>query len=219
MSASKTTKNILSDMRKTTEELCSRGLIRDQKSPSCKPIGRDSFEISFPGKNRDICNIVYDKHISGEEIMDHLLEGKQYSLLLYDKSIIQAEFTVENDCITKERLVFMKRHNKIWNIAEIDESESTEQDWFIEEKGIPIIFRIDYAPDDQKDGDHSATHATLSNHQTCRIPIKGIVTFSEFVRFILFHFFDIKMDLPQYRLHENITITEGERQMVHINWE
>lgn len=219
MGTSRMVKSVLDDMRKTIKELYKKNLVRDYRKESCREVGKDAFEISFSGKDKNICNIVYDKHISGEEIMDKLLEGCQYTVLLYDKSIIQAEFKIENEKIIKERLVFMKRHNKIWNIDEITESEYMEQDWFSEEKGIPIIFRVDYAPDDFKEGKHSATHLTLANHECCRVPIKGIVTFSEFVRFILLHFYDMEMELKQLRSSVDDTITVSEKQMVHISWE
>lgn len=219
MATSKMVKSVLGDMRKTIGELYSKNLVRDYRQESCRETAKDTYEISFSGKDNNVCNIVYDEHISGEEIMEQLLKGYQYTILLYDKSIIQAEFIIKDEKIAKERLVFMKRHNKIWNMDEIDECEILEQDWFSEEKGIPIVFRIDYAPDDHIDGDHSATHLTLSNHQSCRVPIKGIVTFSEFVRFILLHFYDIKMDLKQCRSNADDTITQIEKQMVHINWE
>ena len=108
MSTSKMTKNILGDMRKTVEELYSKDLIRDYKKESCKEIAKDFYEISFSGKDNSICNVVYDKHISGEEIIDTLLAGYQYNVLLYDKSIIQAEFKIEKNSVVKERLVFFK---------------------------------------------------------------------------------------------------------------
>ena len=219
MATSKMVKSVLGDMRNTINELYSKNFVRDYRQESCRETAKDTYEISFSRKDNNICNIVYDEHISSEEIMEQLLKGYQYTILLYDKSIIQAEFIIKDELIVKERLVFMKRHNKIWNMDEIDECEILEQDWFSEEKGIPIVFRIDYAPDDHKDGDHSATHFTISNHQSCRIPIKGIVTFSEFVRFVLFHFYNIKMELKQCRLGMDDTITEIERQMIHINWE
>ncbi|MBR6697672.1 MAG: DUF2290 domain-containing protein [Lachnospiraceae bacterium] len=219
MGASKMVKNVLGDMRKTIEELYAKNLIRDYMQESCREIAKDTFEISFSGKDTNVCNIVYDKHISGEEIIDKLLGGCQYTVLLYDKSIIQAEFTIEHNEIVKERLVFMKRHNKIWDIDEINESENLEQDWFSEEKGIPIVFRVDYAPNDHIDGEHSATHLTLANHESCRVPIKGIVTFSEFIRFILLHFYNIEMEIKQFRAISQDTITVLEKQMVHINWE
>ena len=86
----------------------------------------------------------------------------------------------------------MKKHNKIWDFKEIEAYEAEDKDWFMEEEGVPIMLRIDYAPDDHIEGEHAATHLTLSNQECCRIPIKGIVTFSEFVRFVLLHFYDIK---------------------------
>ncbi len=218
MAVSGITKNILDDIRKTISELYEKNLVRDYKEISSNQTGKCDYELTFSGKDNTICSIVYDKHISGEAIMDHLLRGCQYNVLLYDKSIIQAEFKIKENKIIKERLVFMKRHNKIWDIEEINESESQEQDWFSEEKGIPIIFRIDYAPDDHKECDHAATHATLSNHECCRIPIKGIVTFSEFVRFLLFHFYGIKMNLKENRSSMNDTLTDLEKKLVHISW-
>ena len=218
MGTSKMVNTVLNDIKKTIEELYAKEIIRDYRSESCRETAKDTFEISFPSKDKSVCNIVYDKHVSGEEIMDKLLGGYQYNILLYDKSIIQSEFTIKSNEIIKERLVFMKRHNKIWTAEEIEERESLEQDWFSEEKGIPIIFRIDYAPDDAKDGEHSATHFTLANHESCRVPIKGIVTFSEFVRFILLHFYFFYMKLKQFRFNSDDTITTFEKQMVHINW-
>ena len=86
---------------------------------------------------------------------------QQYNLILYDKGLIQAEFLVNHDKIVKERLVFIKKHNKIWNMSEIEEHEILEEDWFDDEDGIPIMLRIDYAPDDHVDGDHAAAHLSL----------------------------------------------------------
>lgn len=80
------------------------------------------------------------------------------------------------------------------------------------------MLRIDYAPDDHVECDHAVTHLTLSNHESCRIPMKGIVTFSEFVRFVLFHFYNIKLDLQVYRSDDGDTITELEKKMIHMNW-
>ena len=85
--------------------------MRDEKGASVKQTGNDSWEISFSGKN-DSGSIILDKHITATRIIDVLLENLQYILLLYDKGIIQAEYEISNDKIVKERLVFMKKHNK-----------------------------------------------------------------------------------------------------------
>lgn len=217
MPASKMVKHILDDMKKTNEELWKKGIVRDAKGASVKQTGSDSWEISFSGKN-DSRSIILDKHITATRIIEVLLENLQYTLLLYDKGIIQAEYEISNDKIVKERLVFMKKHNKIWDFKEIEAYEAEDKDWFMEEEGVPIMLRIDYAPDDHIEGEHAATHLTLSNQECCRIPIKGIVTFSEFVRFVLLHFYDIKLDKAVFRFDEEDTITSLEKQMMHINW-
>ena len=217
MAASKLVRNILDDMNKTITELRCRELLRDEKRISqCTHQGR-LIEISYTGKNTS-GSIVFDKHVTSSQIIDTLLEGKQYTILLYDKGLIQAEYIIKGNDVIKERLVFMKKHNKIWSAEEIAEYEILEEDWFAEE-GIPIMLRIDYAPDDHKECDHAATHLTISNHESCRIPMKGIVTFSEFVRFVLFHFYDIKLNLKTCRSSAGATITELEKEMIHINWE
>ena len=218
MDASKMVKSVLGDMRETMNELYSKNLVRDYKPASYRITAKDTHEISFSGKDKSICNIVYDEHIAGEDIMDKLLAGYQYSVLLYDKSIIQAEFLIEGNRIVKERLVFIKKHNKTWDADEIDLYEAFDEDWFTEEYGIPIVIRIDYDPREHKDGEHPSSHLTLSNHESCRIPMKEAVTFSEFVRFILFHFYDKKLNKASFRLSGPEDITELEKKMIHVNW-
>lgn len=93
------------------------------------------------------------------------------------------------------------------------------QDWFAEEKGIPIIIRVDYDPKSHIECDHAKTHLTISNHESCRIPIKDFVTFSEFVRLVLFHFCNIKMVMKTFRINTGDIITEVEKEMIHMNWE
>lgn len=217
MATSKVLRNLLDDMHKTIEDLYSKNLVRDYRGISNNQIASDMYEISYSGKNT-ASSIVYDKHISSEEIIQTLLKELQYTVLLYDKSIIQAEYLIENEEIKKARLVFMKMHNRIWDQEEIDESEILEQDWFAEEKGIPIVFRIDCDVKEHTECEHAVTHLTLSNHETCRIPMKNIPIFSEFVKFILFHFYDKKLDFRKSELEFDETITGLEKKMVHLYW-
>lgn len=217
MASSRLFKEILDDMNKTITELRSRELLREERGIFQRCCGKDLYEISYPNKN-DTGGIIFDKHVTSTKIIDTLLAGQQYTILLYDKSFIQAEYIIQGNKVIKERLVFMKKHNKIWETKEIDEYESLEEDWFAEESGVPIMLRIDYAQDDHQECDHAATHLTLSNHESCRIPIKGVVTFSEFIRFVMFHFYNIKLDLHTCYLNLGDTITELEKKMIHINW-
>lgn len=218
MATSKMVKAVLDDINKTIKELYSKGIVRDYLGVSANGTGKNSFAITYSGKNSS-SSVVYDKHITVSEIMDVLLKELQYTVLLYDKSLFQAEFEISDNKIIKERLVFIKKHNRIWNMKEIEEYESTDEDWFAEQEGIPIMIRIDFAPKEHVEGKHAATHLTISNHESCRVPVKGIVSFSEFVRFVLLHFYDINLDIKVCRLDESDTITKLEKQMIHINWE
>lgn len=218
MATPKIMKSILDDMRKTIDELYIKNLVRDCRGITENQIARNMFEISYSGKNTT-SSIVYDKHVSGEEVICALLKNLQYTLLLYDKSIIQAEYTIENEEIIKARLVFMKMHNKVWEQEEIDDCDILEQDWFTEEKGVPIIIRIDCDVKNHKECEHAITHLTISNHETCRIPMKETPTFSEFVRFILFHFYNIKLDLKENRFEFDESITDLEKKMMHLYWQ
>ena len=217
MAVSKLCKELLRDIEATITELRNMSFLRDEKGISQRALSRDLFEISFAGKN-DAGGIMYDKKTSCAKLMDVLLQEQQYTILLYDKSIIQAEFLIEGNRIVKERLVFLKKHNKTWDADEIDLYEAFDEDWFTEEYGIPIVIRIDYDPREHKDGEHPSSHLTLSNHESCRIPMKEAVTFSEFVRFILFHFYDKKLNKASFRLSVPEDITELEKKMIHVNW-
>ena len=210
-------KQICLDIRRTLDIVRKNDLLRDENYFSTKKDGNIT-KITFSGKN-DTNSIVYDKHIKGSEMISELVNNRQYNILFYDKGFIQAEFMVKGNNIIKERLIFMKKHNKIWDFNEIHDFEITSIDWFEEDFGVPIMLRVDYAPKDHVECDHAATHLTVSNHESCRIPMKGIVSFSEFVSFVLFHFYHINLNLNVCHYDNTDTITESEKKMIHMNWE
>ena len=133
MATSRLVKDILLDMSRTITELRGKDLLRDEKGITQISNKGNTLEISYQGKN-DASSIVYDKHITSGDLIDTLLTAQQYTILLYDKSLIQAEFIVKGKDIIKERLVFMKKHNKIWEADEIKEYENNDEDWFAEDR-------------------------------------------------------------------------------------
>lgn len=217
MSLSKFGKAILSDIESTIAELRQLHFIRDESGIAQHCISRDSYEFTFSGRN-DSNKVMYDKHISCSRLMDILLTNRQYTILLYDKSIIQAEFIVCGDEVVKERLVFIKKHNKIWNTLEIDDCDANDEDWFSDEEGIPIVIRVDFDPEKHQEREHAISHLTFANHESCRIPVKEALSFSAFVAFIMFHFYNISITQKPFRICENETITCNEKQMLHISW-
>lgn len=217
MAISKLGKAILSDIEFTIAELRQMNLVRDESGISQHSISSETYELSFSGRN-DANKIMYDKHISCSHLMDTLLKSRQYTLLLYDKSIIQAEFIICGNNVIKERLVFIKKHNKVWNKNEIDECDANDEDWFSDEEGIPIVVRVDFDPEKHQECRHAVSHLTLANHESCRIPMKEALSFSEFVSFVMFHFYDVSIDKRSLGLCESETITREEKQMLHVSW-
>ena len=217
MARTKLVKTIIKDIENTITELRSNGLLRDENGICQNCSGENVIELSYSGKN-DTNKVIFDKHLSYSKLINELLENRQYNILMYDKSLIQAEFILDDNEILKERLVFIKKHNRIWNKSEIDECDALDEDWFSEEEGIPIVIRIDFSPKDHKECEHSIAHFTLSNHECCRIPMKNAISFSEFISFILRHFYNAKLNHPVHRFQDSEVITEVEKKMIHINW-
>lgn len=209
-------KEVLKDIENALTELRKIEMLRDETGVSTITTGANLFDISYATKN-ETSSILYDNNISYSFLIDKLLFNRQYTILLYDKSIVQAEFKIANNIIIKERLLFIKKHNKTWQKDEIAEYENEYEEWFDDDFGIPIFFRVDYDPDAFKEVSHPATHFTLSNQENCRIPIKGIITFSEFMKLIMKQFYNIDLSITQYRYNDE-TITNNEKKLIHMNW-
>lgn len=212
------TKEIIKDIQKTTNELREKGLIRDECGVTEKQTGANSFIISFSGKT-DANSVMLDKHVSASHVMNILLQERQYTVLLYDKGIIQAEFCVDEGEVVKERLIFLKKHNRIWDQNEIVAADAEDEDWFADEESVPIFLRIDYDPVSHVECDHPVSHLTLANNEACRIPVQDALSFSEFTRFVLLHFYGIKLEREKYWLEKESTITTLERKMLHLSWD
>ncbi|WP_313182737.1 DUF2290 domain-containing protein [Lacrimispora sp.] len=220
MSTPRIVKEIISDIRVTKEELLKIGIVKEAigESVTCK--GHNDYAITWSTKN-DTSSIIYDKDISIDELIDGLLINNQYSFLLYDKSIIQIEYMVKNNKICKQRLLFIKKHNKIWDKKLIDQFDEGDDvyysDWFRDNVGIPTVLRIDYDVDEHVECKHAISHMTLSNNQCCRIPIRGLVSCTEFLRLILFHFYDLNFSVNKFD-YATYTITNKEQEMLHMSW-
>lgn len=174
----------------------------------------DSNSLTWSGKNNTISNILYDKNINAQEIIETLRREKQYSILLKDKSIFQIEYKIENNMIIKQRMLYMKLSDEI----EDDNSEaSTNFADSNEIEGIPLLIRVDYDIKNHKDVEHPAAHMTISNIEKCRIPIKSNMSFLQFVKFILMNVYGIIYNDKELIINED-TITDNEKMCIHINW-
>lgn len=214
------TKKILEDFDFVINQLLKNKLYRDSNNIIVNIEGKKKEVLTWA--NKDSKNIMYSSFLDAKGMLDDILDNRQFTVELYDKSIFQFECIVNDNKIEKMRMVFLKKDNIIWEIEKINlyESQEDEQDeWFEISYGIPIMIRVDYDPSEYVDKVHSKSHLTLSNSQNCRIPMKTYFMFSEFVEFILINFYNIQIEKSPVCYNSCIEISDSELKMYHINWE
>lgn len=207
---------IISSLRKElniiTDFLYKHNLCLEYKDYAISSLGNNKIEITRPNR-RSESTVLYDDIVSIKYVTKVLLNGKEYNILLNDKSIIQFEFECENGRITKERFIYIRPFNYTDFISE----EYDDYDWFEIDNGIPLIIRVDY---DEKDiPNHPKSHATLNNIECCRIPLKGPISVTSFISFILNMFYGVLYTGEDFDYVNFDTITSAEKKQIHLNWE
>lgn len=196
--------------------------IIDHKDFSCNCTGKDTYELTWSSRSPE-ANITFDLDLEITPIIDTLLKEEQFSMLFYDKSILQVEYTTRSNKIVKQKLQFIKKCNKVRTIKEIEnlEGEVTEvegSNWFEEESGIPVILRVDYDPENHKDIHHAKSHFVISNVKDCRIPMSRNLSLSKFTELILHQVYnDYRFKFGNFVVHED-EITKNEKLVMHLNW-
>lgn len=212
--------DMLSEFNIANKVLFEQKLIVDS-NPFCisNYTDKQNYDISWSGKN-PANTILFDEERSCIELLSAIRTERQYSFLLYDKSIIQAEYKVKDDEIIKGRLLFIKLQNKVWSMEEIleyaDDPDLLDES-LDEEIGFPTMIRIDFDPKNHTDCTHPKAHFVLSNIKDCRIPMKAVLSLGHFTYFILRQIYNF--DIPELkRISFDPTITQKESSMIHINW-
>lgn len=209
-------KNLLDDINKTRKILNAERLLRDQNDMITEKGANNIQNITYK-KAFGRENYLFDNNLNYSLLIDKLLEQREFSFLLYDKSIIQFEYQVQNDKIIKERLVFIKKHNKVWKKQEIENAELTSDEWFDDTIGFPIVLRIDYDEEHYESLLHPKVHFTISNHEHCRIPVKSFIPISDFMQFVLYHFYALDINFNNNISFPSFLSTE-EKKVFHFDW-
>lgn len=192
-------------------KLVSNKLLLEKKEVSSHSIQDNKFKVTWSGRCQS-SKVTFSNTKSAKEIHDELLANRQFLMLFFDKSILQAEYVVSGGKIVKQRLQFIKIYDYI-------EQEGYNDNYFDEglrEIPIPIFIRFDYDPQNHVDLKHSKSHLSISNHNNCRIPVSRNITLKQFVSFILKEVYDnYDIKFTTYLEHEE-TITEAEKSVIHL---
>lgn len=200
------------------EELIRKNICLDYSNFSINEC-KEYIEITRNNRKNE-SNILYDTNKSVEEILDILLKKQEYNMLMFDKGIMQFELIVENGEIVKERFIYINKQNGVYGINEIKEMENDENNinWYEEITGIPVLIRMDYDKAYELNDIHPISHLTISNCECCRIPMKGPMSISRFINFILNMFYDEKISAIETNYDKLETLKLKDKDKLYMYW-
>lgn len=212
-------RSIHSQIHTITQKLIVVGLSARQKFPSCNCIGRDSYEIAYPGM-RDLSVVL--KNIEYAEVYQELDNSENYNIKMIDGALIQLLYTYKGSILSSHRLAFFPSpllHN-FENEPELYEEDEIYAD-IIAKNILPVPVRFDYDPENYQELDHPKCHLTLGQFKNCRIPVCSPITPSVFIAFILRSFYNTafrkftnELNLASSLFDE--TISPIEKKIMHL---
>jgi hypothetical protein len=210
---------VCDDLTDLVSELIGRGLADDQNFPMTRQIGAEGWEVSFSGSEHvslamnDIDYIV---------IYNELLEKRSFSVKLIDGGLIQLMYRFESKKLVKHRLTYYPSPS-LRSFQDDPESYLRDEIFLeiVSRRIIPFPLRFDYDIEASKDILHPSCHLTLGDVKGCRIPVGAPLTPRQFVEFVVRNFYqtethDFVSSFPAHKLHFEQTITNNERDLVHI---
>jgi len=212
-------RSIHSQINTITQRLISVGLSVRQKFPSCSSIGRDSYEIAYPGM-RDLSVVL--RNVEYTEVYQELDNSENYNVKMIDGALLQLLYTYKNSNLSSHRLAFFPSPflHDFQNEPEIYEEDEIYAD-IIAKNILPVPVRFDYDPDNYEELDHPKCHLTLGQFKNCRIPVCSPITPSVFIAFILRSFYNtaFKKFTDDLNFSSNLfdeTIAPTEKKIIHL---
>lgn len=211
--------DIYNEIKSVTEKLILVGLSVDQRFPSCRRFGKDSYEIAYS----DMQNLsIVLKNVEYVEMYKELEKNKNYNIKMLDGALIQFLYTYSSSSLIAHRLAFFPSpflHN-FQNEPELYEVDEIYTD-IIAKNILPVPIRFDYDPDSHVELEHPKCHMTLGQFKHCRIPICAPITPNNFISFILRSFYNTAFkkfteDLNFQSVLFDETITFTEKKLLHM---
>jgi hypothetical protein len=212
-------RSVHSQIKTITQKLITVGLSDRQNFPSCNSIGRDSYEIAYPGM-RDLSIVL--RNVEYTEVYQELDDSKNYNIKMIDGALIQLLYTYKNSILSSHRLAFFPSPflHDFQNEPEIYEEDEIYAD-IIAKNILPVPVRFDYDPENYQELDHPKCHLTLGQFKNCRIPVCSPITPSVFIAFVLRSFYNTafrkftdQLNLPSGLFDE--TISPMEKKIIHL---
>ncbi len=216
-------KDTFHQIKHITEIFIQNGICVAQNYPKEK-----DGEISWIGF-KNISFIL--KSQSYDSIYREILRNKDFNILMIDGGIIQMLYKFSKSKILEEHILSFYPHPsfvKYQDMPDQYESFLYGEELFgnIQEgKIITFPIRFDYSQV-HNDVIHPKAHLTLGNYSSCRIPVSKPISPYRFIKFIIMNFYSNKGDkfwniIDEFKKDINFqeTITENEKQILHVHYE
>lgn len=212
--------DIAAQVRRATIRLVEESLAVDQNFPS-----ESDGEIKWAGYK----NLSFS--LMGEDyptLYKLCLGARDYNFLLIDGAFVQMKYRFSNGSIHSHVLGFYPTPNLL-SYGDLDQDfEETfyGNTMFSEVRDKHVVafpIRFDFS-DVHAELVHPRCHMTLGSYATCRIPVARPISPNIFLHFILRNFYFEKFneclsaDFFSCAIQFDDTITNGERDLLHINF-
>ena len=138
---------------------------------------------------------------------------RAYNAMLDDGALIQMSYLFEGRSLKRHRLAYMGAPGP----APADESGAAD-DGVMATDGPPTVFRFDYDDQDHPNGvTHPKSHLTIGRNEHCRIPVSHPVTPSQFLDFVLRHFYPSDLvELPSFTDNFPPCLSREAHDLAHV---
>ena len=209
-----------------TEDLIKLNLTRDQCYPELNPLKNDTVEVAVPYSSQIGVISRKEDYI---EMYDNVIARRAFNILLHDGGIIYMMYEFCEDVISRHRLMFIQ--SPISPSDQSDHPPDQSDDEFdyhdveysdvVRQLVIPFTMRFDFDVGNRDKIDHPMSHLTLSNFQSCRIPVTEPLSPFSFTDFIIRNFYNKPSDkyserLTAFRARFDETIRREEQSVIHL---
>lgn len=149
-------------------------------------------------------------------------EKKSYNMKLLDGALVQMQYIFEGKNLKKHRLSFYPSPDLL-DFSSFEDDYNEDRDFLdiVAKNIVHVPVRFDYDDENAKNDEHPASHLTIGQYKNCRIPVTAPMMPLVFIRFIFENFYNTlfkkyKDDFPKENEHFEETITDLEREKIHI---
>ena len=190
---------LLVEMKTLIKELWRHSLIVDATDP---------IIIQNPGNVRLITWATWRSHTAPFYVSARLdeysyhAENRNYSILLFDQSIVQISYGIRKGDVVFHRLYFCPcpiqyTEDELQHYGSISEMiRNLDADDLRERLRLESSIRFDFDPN-AASSFHPAAHLTVLR-PTCRVPVFAPLSIGHFIRFVFLHFYREQWEAHQF---------------------